>query len=147
MIRHHLDISRLGPGLLVCMALLHGELPAAEWLQRGEVEFGAGYVFDDEYRFGRYNGLTDDGAVAVLNADVQRRREEMAAQEKERQHQRQIQVVRQKLARLDRQIASIQELLKDEYSWTRDRDLAKAKELATERAQIVEELARLGEEP
>ena len=83
----------------------------------------------------------------VVDPDVQRRREEMAAQEKERQHQRQIQVVRQKLARLDRQIASIQELLKDEYSWTRDRDLAKAKELATERAQIVEELARLGEEP
>ena len=78
MIRHYMDISRLGPGLLVCMALLHGELSAAEWLQRGEVEFGAGYVFDDEYRFGRYNGLTDDGAVAVLNADVQRRREDVS---------------------------------------------------------------------
>lgn len=80
MIRHYMDISRLGPGLLVCLALLHGELSAGEWLQRGEVEFGAGYVFDDEYRFGRYNGLTDDGAVAVLNADVQRRREDGAYQ-------------------------------------------------------------------
>jgi hypothetical protein len=55
-------------------------LAADDWVTQGEVEAGAGYVFDDEYRFGRYNGLTDDGAVAVINADIQRRRDDGAYQ-------------------------------------------------------------------
>ena len=86
-------------------------------------------------------------AAPAVDPAVQRRLELRAAEEKERQRQRNILVLRQKLERLDRQIASNQELLKDEYSWTRQRDLAKAKELAMERAQVVEDLARLGEEP
>jgi len=86
-------------------------------------------------------------AAPMVDPAVERRLELQAAEEKERRRQHNIQVLRQKLARLDRQIASTQELLKDEYSWTRERDLAKAKELAMERAQLVEELARFGEEP
>ncbi len=83
----------------------------------------------------------------TVDPAVQRRLELRAAEEKERQHQQSILVIRQKLKRLDRQIASSQERLNDEYSWTRDRDLADAKKLAMERAKVVEELARLGEEP
>ena len=82
-----------------------------------------------------------------VNPERERLLKLRAAEERERQHQHNIQVLRQKLKRLDRQIASTQELLKDEYSWDRERDLAKAKELAAERAQVIEELARLGEEP
>jgi len=83
----------------------------------------------------------------AVDPAVQRRFEERAAEEKERQRQHSIRVLRQKLGRVDRKIASNQERLKDEYSWTRDKDLAEVKDLAMERAQIVEELARLGEEP
>ena len=83
----------------------------------------------------------------VVDPAVQRRQETRAAEEKERQRKHNIQVLRQQLERLDRRIASNQERLNDEYSWTRDRDLAEAKDLAMERAQVVEELARLGEEP
>jgi len=82
-----------------------------------------------------------------VDPDAQRRQEERAAQEKERQRQQSILVLRQKLKRVDRQIASCEERLKDKYSWTRDKDQAEAKELAMERAQIVEELAGLGEDP
>jgi MtrB/PioB family decaheme-associated outer membrane protein len=32
-----------------------------------EIELGAGYVFDDAYHFGRYNGLIDQGAYAIGN--------------------------------------------------------------------------------
>ena len=83
----------------------------------------------------------------TVDPAVQRRLEERAAEEKERQRQLTIGAVRQKLQRIDRRIASNKELLKDEYSWTRERDLAEAKELATKRAQVVEELAGFGEEP
>ena len=83
----------------------------------------------------------------AVDPAVERRLELQAAEEKERQRQHSIRVLRQKLERIDRQIASTQKLLEDEYSWTRERDQAKAKELATEREQVVEELALLGEEP
>jgi hypothetical protein len=33
----------------------------------GEVEGGAGYVSDDSYKFGEYNGLQDKGAYPVAN--------------------------------------------------------------------------------
>ena len=66
---------------------------------------------------------------------------------KESQRQHNIQALRTKLKRLDRRIAENQERLKDKWSWTRSKDLAEAKELTAERAQVVEELARLGEEP
>lgn len=78
---------------------------------------------------------------------VQRRQEEWEAQQKERERQKSIRVLRQKLERVDRQIASNKERLKDAYSWTRDRDQAEAKELAMERARIVAELAGFGEDP
>ena len=74
------DIRRLVPGLLVCATLPHGTPFAQEWHQQGQIEFGAGYIFEDEYRFGRYNGMTDDGAIAVTDADVQRRRQDGAYQ-------------------------------------------------------------------
>jgi MtrB/PioB family decaheme-associated outer membrane protein len=32
-----------------------------------EVELGAGYIFDDAYHFGRYNGLVDQGAYIIGN--------------------------------------------------------------------------------
>lgn len=37
---------------------------------RSEIEFGAGYVSDDSFRFGKYNGLEEDGAFGVLNLDI-----------------------------------------------------------------------------
>lgn len=83
----------------------------------------------------------------TVDPEAQRRIEERAAEEKRRQRQQSIQYHRQKLERLDRQIASNQERLKDDYSWTRERDKAEAKELATKRARLVEKLADLGEEP
>ena len=86
-------------------------------------------------------------AKPAVDPEAQRRKEEWAAQEKERQRQHSIRVLRQKIERVDRQIASNQERLKDTYSWSRDRDLAEAKELAAERAKLVGELAELGEEP
>ena len=84
-------------------------------------------------------------ATPAVDPAVQQRLEVEAVQEKERQRQHSIRVLRQKLKRLDRQIAATQERLKDKWSWKRDQDLAEAKELATKRAEVVEELARLGE--
>jgi len=37
---------------------------------RSEIEVGAGYVSDDSFRFGKYNGLEEDGAYGVLNFDI-----------------------------------------------------------------------------
>ena len=78
--RHTWNPGRLGLCLLAGAGLLQTSAIAADWLQQGEVEIGAGYVFDDEYRFGRYNDLTDDGAIALINADVRRRRDDGAYQ-------------------------------------------------------------------
>ena len=36
---------------------------------QGEVELGIGYVSDENFTFGRYNGWNDDGAKAVVNLD------------------------------------------------------------------------------
>ena len=83
----------------------------------------------------------------TVDPEIQRRIAEQAVEEKERQRQQSIQFVRQQLERIDRQIASNQERLKDPYSWSKDRDKADAKELAAKRAKIVEKLAGLGEEP
>jgi MtrB/PioB family decaheme-associated outer membrane protein len=41
----------------------------------GEVEVGAGYVSDDSYKFGEYNGLQDDGAFPIGNATARYRDE------------------------------------------------------------------------
>lgn len=40
---------------------------------RSVVEFGAGYVSDDSFRFGRYTGLNEEGLFGVLNFDLYRR--------------------------------------------------------------------------
>lgn len=37
------------------------------------LEFGAGYVSDDAFRFGRYRGLEQQGGFGLLNIDYQRR--------------------------------------------------------------------------
>jgi len=42
----------------------------------GEVEFGLGYLSEDSYKFGEYNGLVDQGTYFIGNADVQYRSEE-----------------------------------------------------------------------
>ncbi len=39
----------------------------------GEVEAGAGYVSDDSYKFGEYNGLNEEGAFAIGNATARYR--------------------------------------------------------------------------
>lgn len=83
----------------------------------------------------------------TVDPEVQRRIQERAEEQKELQRQQSIQYVRQQLERLDRQIASNQERLADAYSWTKERDKAEAKELAAKRAQLVEKLKGLGEEP
>ncbi len=41
----------------------------------GEVEAGAGYVSDDSFKFGEYNGLNDEGAFAIGNATARYRGE------------------------------------------------------------------------
>jgi MtrB/PioB family decaheme-associated outer membrane protein len=41
----------------------------------GEVEGGAGYVSEDSYKFGEYNGLKDDGAFLIGNATARYRDE------------------------------------------------------------------------
>ncbi|MGD8618195.1 MAG: MtrB/PioB family outer membrane beta-barrel protein, partial [Gammaproteobacteria bacterium] len=41
----------------------------------GEVEGGAGYVSDNSYKFGEYNGLQDDGAYLIGNATARYRDE------------------------------------------------------------------------
>jgi MtrB/PioB family decaheme-associated outer membrane protein len=41
----------------------------------GEVEGGAGYVSDNSYKFGEYNGLQDDGAFLIGNASARYRDE------------------------------------------------------------------------
>jgi hypothetical protein len=41
----------------------------------GEVEVGAGYVSDDSYKFGEYNGLHDDGPFPIGNATARYRDE------------------------------------------------------------------------
>ena len=40
---------------------------------KSEIEFGMCYVSDDSFRFGRYNGLDDDGLHALLNFDFYHR--------------------------------------------------------------------------
>ena len=80
MLRKRRPAISLGLCLLAAVMRSETSLAADDWVTQGEVEAGAGYVFDDEYRFGRYNGLTDDGAVAVINADIQRRRDDGAYQ-------------------------------------------------------------------
>lgn len=40
---------------------------------RSTIEVGACYVSDDSFRFGRYNGLTDQGATPIVNIDILRR--------------------------------------------------------------------------
>lgn len=39
----------------------------------GEAELGAGYVSDDSFKFGEYNGLEDDGAFLIGNATARYR--------------------------------------------------------------------------
>jgi MtrB/PioB family decaheme-associated outer membrane protein len=41
----------------------------------GEVEVGAGYVSEDSFKFGEYNGLQEDGAYAIGNARARYRDE------------------------------------------------------------------------
>lgn len=41
----------------------------------GELEAGAGYVSEDSYKFGEYNGLQDDGAFPIGNATARYRDE------------------------------------------------------------------------
>ena len=41
------------------------EMLAEPWVN--EAELGVGYVFDDAYHFGRYNGLVDQGAYVIGN--------------------------------------------------------------------------------
>jgi len=60
--------------LLIFFSLLSFELtPAVVFGQENdtsknrEIELGAAYVSDDSYRFGRYNGLTDEGPYAIAN--------------------------------------------------------------------------------
>lgn len=40
---------------------------------RNTIEFGAGYISDDAFRFGRYRGLEEQGGFWVLNIDYLRR--------------------------------------------------------------------------
>jgi MtrB/PioB family decaheme-associated outer membrane protein len=42
----------------------------------GEVEAGAGYVSDDSFKFGEYNGLHDEGPFAIGNASARYRDED-----------------------------------------------------------------------
>jgi hypothetical protein len=41
-----------------------------------EIELGLGSVSDSSYKFGEYNGLYDDGAFLIANADVRYRNED-----------------------------------------------------------------------
>ena len=61
-------------GLLPANALAEDTTPPADLTQEmlaepwvNEVELGAGYVFDDAYHFGRYNGLVDQGTYVIGN--------------------------------------------------------------------------------
>lgn len=40
---------------------------------RSEIEVGIGYVSDDSFKFGKYNGLQEQGAFGVLNLDLRGR--------------------------------------------------------------------------
>ncbi len=61
--------------VLLTLGLIPAALPAEDTTataevapaipSRNEIELGAGYVFDDAYHFGRYNGLVDQGAYVI----------------------------------------------------------------------------------
>lgn len=62
---------------LISMILTPGAIQAAEATgvqaepSVNEVEIGVGYIENDAYRFGRYNGMTDEGAYIIGNIKAQ----------------------------------------------------------------------------
>lgn len=62
---------------LISLILTPGAIHAAEATgvqaesSVNEVELGLGYIENDSYRFGRYNGMTDDGAYFIGNIKAQ----------------------------------------------------------------------------
>jgi MtrB/PioB family decaheme-associated outer membrane protein len=49
------------------------EVAEEEEFLTSEIEIGAGYVDEDSFKFGQYNGLEDDGLFFIGNANVYRR--------------------------------------------------------------------------
>lgn len=62
--RHH---SSKAIGVLLCGVLLAPGIFADEAAIRGEVNVGAGYISDNAFKFGEYNGLHRQGAYGVLD--------------------------------------------------------------------------------
>ena len=43
---------------------------------KSTINFGAGYLFNDNARFGQYTGLRNDGPYGIFNLDIKRRNDE-----------------------------------------------------------------------
>lgn len=43
---------------------------------RSTVNFGAGYLFNENARFGQYSGIRDEGVYGIFNVDIARRNDD-----------------------------------------------------------------------
>ena len=76
--RNIFHLSTIAAALIITMPLetLGDDTIKQMTKPQSTIQFGAGYLSDDNARFGQFNGLRDEGAYGIFNVDILRRNDD-----------------------------------------------------------------------